>query len=75
MACRLVGAKPVSESMLQYHWLDLRNKLQWNFNRNLYIFIQENAYENVGKKLAILTRPQFVNPLFGRPGNLSLQFQ
>ena len=23
------------------------NKLQWDFNRNLYIFIQENALENV----------------------------
>ena len=22
-------------------------KLQWNFNRNLYIFIQDNAFENV----------------------------
>ena len=25
----------------------LRNKLQWNLNRNSYIFIQENAFENV----------------------------
>ena len=25
----------------------LRNKLQRNFNQNLYIFIQENAFENV----------------------------
>ena len=24
----------------------LGNKLQWNLNRNLYIFIQENAFEN-----------------------------
>ena len=24
-----------------------RNKLQWNFDKNLYIFIQENAFENV----------------------------
>ena len=26
----------------------LRNKLQWNFKRNAYIFICENAFENVG---------------------------
>ena len=25
----------------------LRNKLQWNFNQNWYIFIQERAFENV----------------------------
>ena len=25
----------------------LWNKIQWNFNRNPYIFIQENAFENV----------------------------
>ena len=34
-----------------------RNKLQWNLNQNLYIFIQENAFENVVRKLeAILSR-------------------
>ena len=40
----------------------LGNKLQWNLNRNVYIFIQENAFENlVGKMAAILYRPQCVN--------------
>ena len=39
----------------------LRNKLQWNFNRNTYIFIKENASENViWKMVAILSRPQCV---------------
>ena len=39
----------------------LRNKLQWNFNRNSYIFIQENPFENiVWKMAAILSRPQCV---------------
>ena len=34
------------------------NKLQWNFNRNPNIFIQENAFENVGCEIAsILSRP------------------
>ena len=37
------------------------NKLQWNFNKNSYIFIQENAFENVVWKMAtISSRPQCV---------------
>ena len=39
----------------------LRNKLQWNICRNSYIFIQENAFENVVREMsAILSRPQCV---------------
>ena len=39
----------------------LRNKLQWNFNRNSNIFIQEIAFESVVcEKAAILSRPQWV---------------
>ena len=39
----------------------LRNKLQWNFNRNSNIFIQENVFESVVcGKAAILSRPQCV---------------
>ena len=39
----------------------LRNKLQWNFNRNSNVFIQENALENVVCEMAfILSRPQCV---------------
>ena len=35
------------------------NKLQWNLNRKLYIFIKKNAFENVVRKFAvILSRPQ-----------------
>ena len=38
------------------------NKLQWNLNRNSYIFIQENAFENVvWKRAGILFRPQYHN--------------
>ena len=38
-----------------------RNILQWNVNRNSYIFIQVNPFENVvGKMAAILSRPQCV---------------
>ena len=39
-----------------------RSKLRWNVNRNSYIFIQENPFENVVWKMAaILSRPQCVN--------------
>ena len=42
----------------------LRNKFQWNWNRNSYIVIQENAFENVVRKMvAILSRPQCVKEL------------
>ena len=41
--------------------LTLRNKLQWNFNRNSNIFIQENALEHVVCEMgSILSRPQCV---------------
>ena len=37
------------------------NKLQWNLNQNLYIFIQENAFENVIWKMApILSQLKYV---------------
>ena len=44
--------KPLSEPVLGYivNWI-LENKLQWNINRNLYVFIHENAFENVVRKL------------------------
>ena len=39
-----------------------RNKLWWNFNRNSYIFSQENPFENVVWKMSSsLSRPQCVN--------------
>ena len=42
-----------------------RNKLQWNFNRNSYLFIQENAFQNVAWKMtAIVSRPQCVNKIW-----------
>ena len=38
------------------------NKLQWSLVLNLYIFIKENAFENVVWKIAaILSQPQCVN--------------
>ena len=57
MACRLVGAKPLSKQMLQYCY-----KFQWIVNRYPNIFIQENAFESVVREMAaILSRPQCVN--------------
>ena len=42
----------------------LRNTIQWNLNRNLYVFIQENAFQNVVRKLAaIVSRLQCVKSL------------
>ena len=39
----------------------LRNKLQWNFNRNYNIFIKENALRGVVCEMAVmLSRPQCV---------------
>ena len=39
----------------------LRNKLQWNFNRNSNIFINKNAFEDVVcEMVSILSRPQCV---------------
>ena len=40
------------------------NKLQWNFNRNWYIFIQENAFQSVVWEMsAILSRGRWLNCL------------
>ena len=64
MACRLV----VPSHHLNQWWnivnWTLGNKLQSNLNRNLYIFIEENAFENVTCEMAaILSWPQSVNEL------------
>ena len=48
------------------------NKPQWKLNQNLYIFIQENAFENVVWKMAlILSQPQCVKSLSACPCNNS----
>ena len=40
----------------------LIGKLQWNLNRNSYIFIHENAFQNVvWKMVAISPRPQCID--------------
>ena len=54
-------AKPLTEPMLENCQLDAGIKLQWNFNRNSNISVQEKAFENVVYKMApILSLPQCV---------------
>ena len=68
MACHLAGDKPSSEQVMEYFNWALGNKLQWNLSRNLHIFIQENAFENVARKLAaILSRSLCVRALKYQP--------
>ena len=38
----------LNQCLVFVNWTRIRNTLQWNFNQNLYFFIQENAFENVG---------------------------
>ena len=49
MVWRWTGDKPFSELMLDYCQLEAY-KLQWNFNWNSYIFIQENVFERSSGK-------------------------
>ena len=74
MACRLAGAKPLSEQCCNIVNSNLRNNLQWNLKWNSYIFIQENAFENVCEMAAILSWPQCVKNPIGPtvPGNKKL---
>ena len=63
MACRLIGAKPLFEPMTEYYQFNSEEQT-WHFNRNSYVFIQENAFENiVCQKSANLSRPQYVNEI------------
>ena len=58
MACRLVGAKTLSEPTLGYYYM---NKLKWNLNQNWNTFIQEKAFESIVCEMAaILSQPQCV---------------
>ena len=59
MACRVVGAKPLSEPMLELGPWD--NNSVKSYLKS-YIFFQDNASENVVWEVAaILPRPQCVN--------------
>ena len=59
-------ARSAPSHYLNHYWnivnSNLRNTLQWNLKRNSYIFIQENACENIICEMAaISSRPQCVN--------------
>ena len=47
MACQRLGTKSSSQPKLVIFNWNLRNKLQWNSNRNSNIFIRKNAFENI----------------------------
>ena len=55
MACRLIGAKPLSEPILTYCYLD--HEKQTNYNRNPHLFIKKYIWksrlENVGHFVAV----------------------
>ena len=54
---------------------NLRNKVQWNIKQNSYIFMHENAFENVVSEMeAILSRPQCVNSANFQGGDTRILF-
>ena len=62
MTCCLFSAKPLYNQCCLVLNSKLRNKLQWHFNQNSYIFLQENVFENVICKMeVILSQHQCVN--------------
>ena len=61
MTCHLVGAKSLSETVLEYCQLDYKEQTSVIFNRNSDIFFHDNALEGVVCEMAfILSRPQCV---------------
>ena len=54
------NGKTQSTTPIAYSLGPIDNQIQWNFNRKSYIFIEENAFENVTWKMAaILFRSQY----------------
>ena len=47
MACRLVGAKPLSKPMLVYYELDPQEQTSVIFCQHIKLFIHENASQNI----------------------------
>ena len=54
MVYRPTDATPLSNPLLERCWYDPQEQLRWNLNRNSYIFIQKNAFENVVYKIPII---------------------
>ena len=75
MAWRRPGASHYLNQCWNIVNLAIWNKLQWNLKRNWYIFIQENAFENVVRKLAaILSPPQCIKYLVSNRVKKIIQF-
>ena len=69
MACRLFGTNYLNQCWVIVNWT-IKDKLQWNFNRNTKLFIHENASENIVCEMAaILSMGRWCKPL--HPGSLS----
>ena len=61
MACRLASTSHyLNQCWNSVNWT-LGSKLQWNLNRNLHIFIQENTFENVVWKWRPLCFGLYIN--------------
>ena len=61
MACRLDGAKPQSEPVLEYCEFDLWEQTSVKSLSKLIHFVEENSFENVVCEMsAILPRLQYV---------------
>ena len=55
MACRLPGAKPLSEPVMDgILFSGPRETRQWNYNQNTTLFIAENDFECVVWKMAAI---------------------
>ena len=62
MACRLTGAEPLSEPMLEYRSLDPGEQISIKFSSKYSNYLHENAFENVVTEMAaILSQCQYVN--------------
>ena len=69
LVTRLVPSHYLNQCRNIVSWTP-RNKLQWNSNRNSYIFIQENPFENVVWKMAaISSQPRWVSIYEFHPEN------
>ena len=52
----------------------VKNKLQWNFNRNVYIFIRRNACTNIFCKMGgVLSRPPCIKDNQRTPGSTNIE--
>ena len=59
MACCLIGAKPLSETMLTYRRLNLKNKFQQNLNHNTIIIMHEYVFTKMSSAPLSYQTPLF----------------